>query len=109
MKKQKKKQRKKPIKAAAKKQRKAPIKVVTKKQKKTSMKAAVRRVAVGNDEFCFNCMEWREYDDEGRCKVCRKQIKKKQAPSQKINYDEYRIEGVADEIDEELNETESEF
>ena len=102
MKKQKKKQQKK-------KQRKIPIKVAMEKQKKIPTKAPVRKVAVGNDEFCFNCMDWREYDDEGKCKVCRKQIKKKQVQSQKINYDEYRIEGVADEIDEEINATESEF
>jgi hypothetical protein len=104
----KKKQIKKPTKVAVKKQKKTSIKVVTKKQKKTPVKAAARKVAVGNDEFCFNCMDWREYDDEGKCKVCRKQIKKKQAPSQKINYDEYRIEGVADEIDEEISETDFE-
>ena len=109
----KKKQIKKPTKVAVKKQKKTSLKVVTKKQKKTPVKAAakkvsVRKVAVGSDEFCFNCMDWREYDEEGKCKVCGKQIKKKQVPSQKINYDEYRIEGVADEIDEEISETDFE-
>lgn len=109
----KKKQIKKPTKLAVKKQKKPSMGVVTKKQKKIPVKAAakkvsVRKVSVGSDEFCFNCMDWREYDEEGKCKVCRKQIKKKQAPSQKINYDEYRIEGVADEIDEEISETDFE-
>lgn len=33
-------------------------------------------MAVGNDEFCIKCMEWREYDNKGRCKICKNLIHK---------------------------------
>lgn len=108
MKKQKKKTKKRTHTKAKVVKKKTQIKISTKKQKKTPTKTFVKKIAVGSDEFCSNCMEWREYDEEGKCKVCGKQIKKKQAPSQKINYDEYRIEGIADEIDEEISETDFE-
>jgi len=75
------------------------------KKKKKEKKRTKKRISVGKDEFCSKCMEWREYDEDGRCKICGKHIKKIQ--THKANYDEYRIEGVADEIDEEM--TESEF
>ncbi|MEM0467496.1 MAG: hypothetical protein QXL17_05890 [Candidatus Thermoplasmatota archaeon] len=62
------------------------------------------KVTVGNDEFCPNCMDWKEYDDEGRCKVCKKLIKKKQ---QTNKYEEYKIEDSTFESDEESNSSES--
>ena len=34
-------------------------------------------IKIGKDDFCSNCMEWREYDEEGRCKVCGKIPEKK--------------------------------
>lgn len=59
------------------------------------------KVEVGNDEFCSNCMEWREYDEEGRCKVCKKIIKKQKSPIPKNSYNEYIYETFEDEdIDE---------
>ncbi len=59
------------------------------------------KVEVGNDEFCSNCMEWREYDEEGRCKVCKKIIKKQESSISKNSYDEYSYETFEDEdIDE---------
>lgn len=47
------------------------------------------KVNVGNDEFCPKCMDWKEYDDKGRCKVCKTLIKKSRAVNK---YEEYRIE-----------------
>ena len=49
-------------------------------------------VKVGTDEFCSNCMDWREYDEGGRCKVCKKLIKKKEQPQQRDSYDQYKQE-----------------
>jgi hypothetical protein len=34
------------------------------------------KTIVGNDEFCLKCMEWREYDGNGRCKICNSIIHK---------------------------------
>ncbi len=62
------------------------------------------KVTVGNDEFCPHCMEWREYDDTGRCKVCKKLIKK----NQQINkYEEFKIEDSSFESDEDIGSGES--
>ena len=56
------------------------------------------KTVVGADEFCSTCMEWREYDEEGRCKVCGKLIKKTTRQN-KANYDDYGIDGVSDAND----------
>lgn len=48
-------------------------------------------VKVGTDEFCSKCMEWREYDEEGRCKVCKKIIKKNTALKQEHG-DDYKLD-----------------
>ena len=58
------------------------------------------KVNVGNDEFCPICMEWREYDDEGRCKICHKAIKKIVGHAQKIT-DEYDLTDFSSEHGEE--------
>jgi len=29
------------------------------------------KVKIGNDDFCLYCMEWREIDKDGRCKICK--------------------------------------
>jgi len=56
---------------------------------------------VGSDEFCSNCMEWREYDEEGKCKVCGKQIFKKYSKEQDKSYAEYEIETLdLEEVEE---------
>jgi hypothetical protein len=44
---------------------------------------------VGNDEFCIKCMDWLEYDDEGRCKKCRTIIHKLQIKDKKDEYSGY--------------------
>ena len=49
-------------------------------------------VEVGKDEFCSNCMEWREYDEEGKCKVCGKIIFKKKVKNAEYSYAEYERE-----------------
>jgi hypothetical protein len=60
-------------------------------------------VSVGKDEFCLSCMEWQECDENGRCTVCGKFIKKKGPGPQKIDYETYRIEDAAYEVDEDAS------
>jgi len=61
-------------------------------------------VKVGNDEFCSNCMDWREYDEEGRCKKCGKLIKKKEETQDKDSYDQYKQETPILEPEDEAND-----
>jgi len=63
-----------------------------------------KTIKVGSDEFCSNCMEWREFDKEGKCKKCGKVIKKGCSSSKKDGYDQYKSETPSFEIEEE-NET----
>ena len=49
-------------------------------------------VDVGDDEFCTDCMEWRKYDEEGKCVVCGKLIFKKPAKKETSSYAEYEKE-----------------
>ena len=58
-------------------------------QKKSSQEG--KKVTVGIDEFCNICMEWREYDEDGKCKTCGKLIQRKIQESKK-RYNEYEIE-----------------
>ena len=58
------------------------------------------KVTVGNDEFCPVCMEWREYDEDGRCKVCRKTIKKIDGRANKTT-DEFDLTDFTSEHGEE--------
>ena len=51
-------------------------------------------VEVGKDEFCSNCMEWREYDEEGKCRVCGKIIFKKNPKGTEYSYAEYEREDI---------------
>jgi len=57
-------------------------------------------VKVGNDEFCSTCMDWQEYDEEGRCKVCKKTIKKSLSPKEKDSYSSHESESIEIEEDE---------
>ena len=59
-------------------------------------------VKIGSDEFCSNCMEWQEYDEEGKCKICGKQIVKELNKDKKESYAEYERENY------DLEETEEE-
>ena len=56
---------------------------------------------VGSDEFCSNCMEWQEFDDEGKCKVCGKVIKKHKEVQKKDSYNEYKQEESSFEFEDE--------
>ena len=47
---------------------------------------------IGNDEFCSNCMEWQEYDENGRCKICGKIIFKQKTKDTNKSYAEYERE-----------------
>lgn len=61
------------------------------------------RVAVGKDEFCLTCMEWREYDMNGRCKVCKSIIKQKEhQQTTRIDLENYSIEEFSGESDSEV-------
>ena len=51
-------------------------------------------IKIGNDDFCSNCMEWREYDEEGKCKKCGKIIMKQKIDDKKESYAEYERESV---------------
>ncbi len=46
------------------------------------------KIKPGMDDFCLNCMEWREYDSNGRCKVCKHIIHKLKSNDQ-MGYNEY--------------------
>lgn len=59
---------------------------------------------IGNDEFCLHCMEWREYDEEGRCKVCKHVICKVKKVEQD-GYNKYHSESPSFETDEEEMES----
>ena len=60
------------------------------------------KITVGLDDFCSNCMEWREYDEEGKCKKCGKLIKKEQVSTGKDSYSEYETEDPTYENDEQI-------
>jgi predicted amidophosphoribosyltransferase len=61
-------------------------------------------VKVGNDEFCSNCMDWREYDEQGRCKKCGKLIKKQLEIQQKDSYEQYKQETPIFEAEDEASD-----
>lgn len=58
---------------------------------------------IGNDEFCLHCMEWREYDEQGRCKKCNHIIHKVKKVEEE-GYNKYKSESPSFEIDEEESE-----
>ena len=47
---------------------------------------------IGNDEFCLHCMEWREYDENGRCKVCKHIINRKNKKTEDEGYNKHKAE-----------------
>lgn len=48
----------------------------------------MKKLAVGTDDFCQKCMDWREFDEGGNCKVCGCHIKKQsQASKSTVEYD----------------------
>lgn len=61
------------------------------------------KIKAGKDEFCMHCMEWREYDSKGRCKVCHKQIIKT-GNSDTQGYSDLKKESSAYEYDQDTEE-----
>jgi predicted amidophosphoribosyltransferase len=79
--------------------KKRPI-ISTNKRAKKDIHTTVKKVIVGEDEFCPTCMEWRAYDEaSGKCTVCGRQIKKAGARSRTIA-DEYDLKDFTIEHDE---------
>ncbi len=63
-------------------------------------------IKIGKDEFCSKCMEWREFDEEGKCKVCGKLIKRMDKQPPKNGYSDYKSEGPSYEMDDESDDIE---
>ena len=61
----------------------------------------IMSIKIGNDEFCIDCMEWQECDEDGRCKVCGKIIFKQKAKDTNQSYAEYERETTDFEDSEE--------
>jgi hypothetical protein len=79
--------------------KKRPI-ISTNKRAKKDIHTTVKKVLVGEDEFCPTCMEWRAYDETtGKCTVCGRQIKKAGARSHTVT-DEYDLKDFTIEHDE---------
>jgi len=60
------------------------------------------KVKICNDDFCLFCMEWREFDEEGRCKVCNHIIHREGKKQEKGGYEKYKTETPSIEPDEEV-------
>ena len=58
-------------------------------------------VTVGDDEFCLTCMEWRKCNDQGKCIVCGKQLKKQKGDSRSSSYGEFQRDEFTHEPDHE--------
>ena len=62
------------------------------------------KLKIGNDEFCVHCMEWREYDEKGRCKICNHIIHKEDKESEKEGYSRLKTESSSfEDFDEDTN------
>jgi hypothetical protein len=66
-----------------------------------SIELEIMHVKIGLDEFCSNCMEWREFDEDGKRKICGKPIVKKVIKNQTNSYAEYERETSDTEESEE--------
>ena len=80
-------------------------KSLPKKPVKKTTKPVARKVVVGEDEFCPTCMEWRSYDERGRCMVCGHVIKKMSGEGRKIT-DEYDLKDFANDHEEQQDTNE---
>jgi hypothetical protein len=82
--------------------------MVKKTRKNPEKKASIpvqKKVTVGEDEFCPTCMEWRSYDEHGRCVVCGHVIKKMSGERKKIT-DEFDLKDFADDHEEQQDTNE---
>ena len=64
------------------------------------------KTKIGSDEFCLHCMEWREFDEEGRCKKCKHIIHRESKKSEREGYNDYKIESPSFEIEEDISDSE---
>jgi len=55
---------------------------------------------IGNDDFCIHCMEWREFDNKGRCVVCKNIIHKETKKNSEQSYNNLKSESTEDTNDE---------
>ena len=63
------------------------------------------KLIIGSDEFCLHCMEWREYDEEGRCKICKHIIHRENKKSEKKGYNNLKSESPSfEELDEDIED-----
>jgi len=63
------------------------------------------KLKIKSDEFCLHCMEWREYDEEGRCKICKHIIHRKNKKSEKGGYNNLKSESPSfEELDENIED-----
>jgi len=46
-------------------------------------------------------MEWREFDEKGKCKVCKQRIIRKLKKQDEHGYNEYKSESLTFEVDQE--------
>jgi len=48
----------------------------------------MKKLTVGTDDYCQKCMDWREVDEAGNCKICGCHIKKSSnASKSSVEYD----------------------
>ena len=63
------------------------------------------KLKIGSDEFCLHCMEWREYDEEGRCKFCKRIIHKEDKKFEKEGYNELKTESPSfEDLDTDIDD-----
>jgi len=55
-------------------------------------------IKIGKDDFCIFCMDWREFDEQGRCKTCKNKIKQYSDKQKDYGYNEYKTESPSFEI-----------
>ena len=61
------------------------------------------KLKIGSDEFCLHCMEWRGYDEEGRCKICKQVIHRENIKSEKEGYNNLKKESPSfEELDQDI-------
>ena len=60
------------------------------------------KVKIGNDDFCIYCMDWREFNEEGRCKVCNHIIHRENKKQEKNRYENYKIETPSYEPEDDI-------
>ena len=57
-------------------------------------------IKTGEDEFCTNCMDWRQCNEDGECVVCKNKLRKTKRES--IGYGQIERDSLydEDEVDE---------